>query len=372
MNNVDVIDWKVAGTHAPWLRERTIYLTKHGSQAYGTSLPTSDLDLRGICIAPREYYHGFDLKFEQYAPKAATKAEDDPPDLCIFELRKFMKLSAVCNPNALEIIFTSPEDHLFVTPLAEKLFENRNLFLSRMALRTFSGYATGQMHRIEGHYRWIKDPPKAPPQRADFKLSPNPEIPTNQMEAISAGIQKQLDRWNLNFLQDLEPAYRIEIKDAMFEMLAEMQIHQDQLWVGAARMVFGFNDNFIEYLARERSYQAAVKTWKSYQNWLKTRNEARAALERKYHFDTKHAMHLVRLLRMCREVLTTGTLTVKRPDAEELLAIRHGAWTYDQLVEWSNVQYRELTKVALTSILPAKPDNRALDRLCLELVEASF
>ena len=333
-------------------------------------MPTSDLDIRGICIAPKEYYHGYDLRFEQTASPVADE-ENDAPDFLVFELRKFMKLAAVCNPNALEIIFTSPEDRLLMTPLAERLFEHRDMFLTRLAQRTFAGYAASQMHRIEGHYRWLKNPPKGKPERQDFELPPSPEIPTEQMEAVQASIRKKLDHWQLGFLEGLEPAYRIEIKETMSEMLTEMKIAMDDLWVGAARSL-GCSDNFIELMAKERTYTAKMREWKQYQKWLATRNPQRAALEAKWGYDTKHAMHLVRLLRMCREVLTDGVLNVRRPDAEELLAIRHGAWTYEQLVAWADEQNRELAQIALTSLLPAKPNNRALDALCISLVESAL
>mgnify|MGYP001607055563 CR=1 FL=1 len=46
----------------------------------------------------------------------------------------------------------------------------------------------------------------------------------------------------------------------------------------------------------------------------------------------KHAMHLVRLMRMCKEILITCEVVVKRPDREELLAIRNGAWSYYKLI----------------------------------------
>ena len=181
-------DWSLPKEKVPWIKERTIYLTKHGSHAYGTSLPTSDLDIRGICIAPKEYYLGYNRNFEQVSSSVAC--EDDDPDYVIFDLRKFMRLASVSNPNALEIIFTEPEDRLLVTPAMEKLFAARNLFLSRLALRTFSGYAASQMRRIRNHYRWLKSPPKKKPERSGFGLGPKPEIPTEQMEAINAGIQK--------------------------------------------------------------------------------------------------------------------------------------------------------------------------------------
>ena len=58
------------------------------------------------------------------------------------------------------------------------------------------------------------------------------------------------------------------------------------------------------------------------------------ALEAAHGYDTKHGAHLVRLLRMGREIVETGSVHVWRGDrdADELLAIRAGAWSYDRLM----------------------------------------
>ena len=58
-------------------------------------------------------------------------------------------------------------------------------------------------------------------------------------------------------------------------------------------------------------------------------------MEKTFGFDTKHASHLVRLLRMCREILETGEVNVLRKDSEELRAVRKGGITYDELVDWA-------------------------------------
>ena len=55
-----------------------------------------------------------------------------------------------------------------------------------------------------------------------------------------------------------------------------------------------------------------MKHWDSYQTWKTHRNPARAELERQHGYDTKHAMHLIRLMRMGLEVLETGDLGVRR------------------------------------------------------------
>ena len=136
----------------------------------------------------------------------------------------------------------------------------------------------------------------------------------------------------------------------------------------AAARALGYSTNFIELLDIERRYTSKMREWNQYQEWLRTRNAARAELEAANGYDTKHGMHLVRLMRMCREILETGRVLVRRPDAEELLEIRAGAWTYERLIEWAEVQDRELTELGKLSKLPKSPDRVALDALCVEMV----
>ena len=83
-------------------------------------------------------------------------------------------------------------------------------------------------------------------------------------------------------------------------------------------------------------------------------------------------MHLVRLLRMCREILESGKVIVKRPDRDELLAIRGGAWTYDALVSWADAQEADMQTLYEKSPLQHAPDVKRLDALCIELVESMW
>lgn len=350
----------------PWLGERTVYLTRHGSMAYGTSTPSSDLDLRGICVAPKHYYMGFTHTFEQ-------AVQHEPVDLTISELRKFMKLAADANPNALEILYTDPSDWLHVRPVMELLFANRDLFLSTKAKHTFSGYARSQLKRIRGHYRWLKNPPTAPPTRAEFGLPERTVIPADQLAAAQAAIAKQVDEWSWRELEHVDPATKQAIQDEFDRRLVAItQWHydkvEDNVWLSAARTI-GLDENFIRLMDLERQYTAKLREWQQFLNWKKTRNPARAELEAKWGFDVKHAMHLVRLTRMCRELLTTGEVKVRRPDAAELLEIRNGAWTYEQLLEYSDREDAELEELAKTSKLPRQPDRAKLDKLCVEIIE---
>jgi hypothetical protein len=344
----------------PWLADRTILLTLHGSHAYGTSLPTSDYDLKGVAVPTAPYFLGFNKVFEQAESK-------DPYDTVIYDVRKFCNLAADCNPNIIEVLWTEPSDYLVLTQQGEELLSHRKAFLSRKAKHTFSGYALSQLKRINTHYKWLVAPPAAPPTRAEYGLPERTLIPADQLAAAQAAIKKQLDSWELD-LSALAPS-QIQHIESQLSSFLEDQIKNDR-WILAARNI-GYDENFIMLLDRERQYNGRMKEWQQYQNWKATRNEARASLEAQFGYDTKHAGHLVRLLRMCREILTTGEVKVKRPDAQELLAIRHGAWKYEELVEWAKKEDEALSAMEKQcSILPKSPDREAIDKVCVKIVES--
>jgi hypothetical protein len=345
-----------------WLKARTIYLTRHGSHAYGTNTPTSDMDCKGFAIPPREYFLGFLQRFEQ--------AEVQGSDFVIYDLRKFVYLAAECNPSIIEVLWTDPSDHLIVAPLAERVLAERAAFLSQKARHTFAGYAASQLKRIRTHHRWIMHPPSEPPSRAEFGLPERAVIPKDQLSAAQALITKKLDEWNIDF-ENVAEGERVAALDRFSSILAEMQLHAEGRYQAAGRAV-GYDANFLELLDKERAYRSKQNEWEQFQHWKKTRNPTRAALEEKFGFDTKHAMHLVRLMRMCREILETGRVVVRRPDAEELLSIRYGAWTYEQLEAWAASEDKGLDEVMKRSPLPRAPNRAKLDELCVSLVEEAL
>ncbi|MDQ7825280.1 MAG: nucleotidyltransferase domain-containing protein [Candidatus Eremiobacteraeota bacterium] len=121
------------------------------------------------------------------------------------------------------------------------------------------------------------------------------------------------------------------------------------------------------HLDAEHHYQAAIKHWNHYLAWRRNRNAARAKLEELYGYDTKHAMHLCRLLVMGQEILATGEVLVKRPDAEWLKRIRQGAMSYEELVQWSSQQEALLPRLMNESPLPEEPDIEAAEELVIAL-----
>ena len=133
-------------------------------------------------------------------------------------------------------------------------------------------------------------------------------------------------------------------------------------WAAAGRYKFPDHD-------AQRAYQDALKHWKLYQKWVRERNPARAELERRYGYDTKHAMHLLRLLKTGMEILETGEVHVLRPDRDWLRAVREGLLTYEELLALAGEYEGRLARLRETSPLPAEPDAAAAEALVIELQE---
>lgn len=98
------------------------------------------------------------------------------------------------------------------------------------------------------------------------------------------------------------------------------------------------------------------------------RNPQREALEAAHGYDTKHAMHLVRLLRMGRELLRDGTMAVRRPDHLELRAIRDGALSFEALEALAAATHAEVAEERRRSALPEEPDLARIDALVVPLL----
>jgi len=67
--------------------------------------------------------------------------------------------------------------------------------------------------------------------------------------------------------------------------------------------------------------------------------------------------------------METGHLTVLRPDAQELLAIRNGAWSYEKVIDYVQKMETKLDEIEERSPLPANTDKVAINQLYHETME---
>lgn len=371
------------------LAPRTLFLTLAGSQAHGTARDGSDVDLRGVCIAPLAVRLSLFGGFEQaegplegaLAAEALPRLRAHPTasrglgvktECVVFDVAKLVGLCAVANPNALEILFADEADWILERPAWRRLHAARSAFLTRKVEQTFSGYALAQLKKIRTHRSWLLDPPAARPTRAAFGLPEHggtlsPDDRNRIEESLAEAIRA-------HGIGDIEmPGHtRIALEERLAALqrdvlgAAEDELEDRQREVAGRSL--GLSRELLAALTAERRYRAAMKHWESYRRWQRERNPDRAGLERRHGYDTKHAMHLVRLMRMGLEALATGELRVRRPDAEELVAIRDGALPFDRLLEESARLQAEMRRAAAATALPEEVDRQLVDRLVLDLV----
>ena len=280
----------------PFWERNLIYRVVIGSQAYGLANAQSDLDTCGVCIPPRRYLLGL-TPFEQQVTHGTER------DTVVYALVKFAWLALECNPNIIEALYVEPGHILYCNAYGERLRAARQLFLTRQAGQTFSGYAISQLRRLERHHRWLVHPPEHQPTQEEF-----------------GG-------------RATEGRYKFPDHDS------------------------------------EATYRSALKHWNHYQVWRRDRNPARAELEARYGYDTKHAMHLLRLLRMGMEILETGEVHVYRPDREWLLGVRNGLLEYEELLALAAEYEARLAILQAASTLPEAPEVEQVEALVIALQE---
>lgn len=343
-----------------YVNSNTIALMLAGSHAYGTNTPESDIDLRGVMIPKdKKYYMGFQSHFEQYSESA-------PEDLIIYDMRKAFSLMADCNPNMIELLFTDEKYHRILKPKWRKVIEHRDKFISKKARFSYTGYSFAQMKRIRTSRGWLLSPPKKKPERSDFGLPDKTVVSKDEVGAFQ-WILANLLKNSVDYL-NFSDSTREEL--ASVNLIGQIQSKgiPDEIFTQVQK-VTGASDEWMVAMQMEHKYINAKRHWNSYRDWKNNRNKKRAEMEAKFGFDGKHALHLVRLIRMGKEILSTGKVIVHRPDKDELLAIKNGAWTYEQLEEYAEKMQTEIELIYKTSKLQDKPDRVFLDNLCTEIID---
>lgn len=347
-----------------------IFATIHGSRAYGLDTSTSDTDIKAIALPPKAVIFNLFNKFEQSENNPIIEEKfghvknplNPKIESVIYSVEKFLILAAQVNPNIIEILFTDPLFHLEVSELGRFLWGNRHLFVSARAKFTFEGYAIAQLKKIERHRKWIENPRVERPKREDFGLPPEKIKGMGEVESL---IKKQIDSWVLSDF-GLEESERWKFKEKCFEVInyvsgknVDWDNWPQNYWEGALAKIsdtYNLREEIIQIITRENEYARELKNYESFINWQKTRNPERQKLEEKFKYDTKHACHLVRLLKMGAEILETGEVRVFREDREELLNIRNGGLTYDALMEYSEKLSANLAKSYQNTKLPRSVD----------------
>ena len=299
------------------LGKRIVLLGLGGSYAYGTNNDNSDIDFRGITLNLPSDLLGL-TEFEQY--------EDAHTDTVIYSFNKIVKLLLECNPNTCEILGLDENQYLIKTSLGQEIIDNKKIFISKRAAKSFGGYAGAQLRRL---------------QNAIARDSmPQPE----REQHILNSVRNALDDFNRRY-QDMDSgSINLYIDRAVTNGL------QTEIFVDA-------NYSHLPLRDYEKMFSTMNMVIREYDK-IGKRNK-----KKDDNHLNKHAMHLIRLFMMAIDILDKGEIkTHRRDDLELLLKIRGGGFQkedhtftsefYDILAHYES----ELERATKESTLPDNPD----------------
>lgn len=126
-----------------------------GSKSYGIISNSSDYDIIGVVIPPKEqiYHHltgmvpGFGPEPSKFKNFVAHHIGEY--DINLVEIVKFFNLCAENNPNMLEILFIEESLIMVNSDQSALIRENRLDFLNKNAYFKFTGYAKSQRNKLK-------------------------------------------------------------------------------------------------------------------------------------------------------------------------------------------------------------------------------
>lgn len=304
---------------------KIVFLALGGSYAYGTNVETSDIDVRGIALrSSEEILLGED--FEQFT--------DVETDTVIYSFDKMCKLLSMCNPNTIEILGVRSEDILYMDETGQKLLENKQIFLSKRAIRSFGGYANAQLHRLKN--RSVRGMDDSEREKHILKSIENASILLKERYQESGdGIRLYIDE-AVN--QDMDT-----------EIFMDVSLQHYPLR--------DYKDYWAEMNSIVKSYK---KIGKRNSNAF-SRNKC-----------SKHCMHLIRLYFMLFDIMERQVVQTYRPEREFLLQIRNGLFfdgdiPKEELFVYVDKLEKRAEYLEEYTALPDLPDEEKIRRLRMDV-----
>lgn len=243
--------------HRKALPEGLILLGFRGSIAHEMYIPQEDpnsiddKDVMGVFINPLDHYFGTRVKEHH---ESFVKEWD-----CVsYEIKKFVLLLGKANPNVISLLWVEPKHYILMMELGQRLIQHRDLFSTKKAYHSFTGYAYDQLHRM---------------------------------------------------------------------------------------------------------------THGAYEGYM---GDKRKKLVEKFGYDSKNAAHLIRLLRMGIEFLNEGVLYVARKDAKQLLEIKRGEWSLEQVRKEADKLFARAEEAYDKCKLPNSPNWDKINELLVEILQDYF
>jgi hypothetical protein len=370
-----------------------LYLTIRGSNAYGTNIPTSDIDFAGVFIQSHD-----DILGNKYV----EQINDSTNDTVIYELRRFLELCGTNNPNILELLNTPSDCIIYKNDIFDSVLEHRDDFLTKICSGSFGGYAKTQIGKAKGQNKkqnWEKDKVS----RKDlldfcYVLDGEKSVPFksskfgSEYKPFINFLHKKYDvrkfgLVNIPHGKDLYALYYSDKTGARFSngrIIRTKVLYKGLVKVGES--VDGIDNYGISNQLRlssipkgEKSiativynkdgYTKHCKDYREYQEWLQKRNLQRW-VDVKSHdqkIDGKNMMHCYRLVQMAREIAEGKGVIVRRENAAELISIRRGELDLQTLIDFVESEIVQIDMLFKKSNLPDFVDIKLVNKLIIKI-----
>ncbi len=361
------------------VREKGRLLVKvaAGSQSFGLSTATSDVDIHGVYVL---------FSSERIKHEAPMQIADKTNDEVYWDITKFLTELNAANPQALEMLY-APRHCVFVGWEFLQEIRSRFDFLTMRCNKSFCEYARGQVDRAKGLNKKVFDPqPKDRPRFVDFIYVLDGNLATPLMTWIPqhySGNPEDVQRWfSIARIDHADSTYAmyyqkkpflISVREIVRKCLSKLvkQVRQlpEHTWrwgYGVVRDVNRSDDvqtNSIpkgltpvaHIFVNRNDFTRKCKKWHEYWDWVQRRNEERynTTIKHGQGYDAKNIMHCVRLLLTAYGIATEHTVPVYRADKnictkvcmeynkhpydndrDFLLAIKRGEWSFEDVINY--------------------------------------
>jgi len=341
------------------MTQKIIFKALVGSRAYGTQLPTSDTDYKGIYVQNSK-----DLLSINNYMELLTINKDE----CYYEIKKFIELLNVANPTILELLW-SPEDCIISKdPIFDLILEHKQMFLTKQCAKSFGGYAAAQIKKATGldkKQNWEMDKViRKEPLDFAYTILNGKTLPIKVYLNELGLLQENCGLAKLNHAKDCYALYYDKDKNIGYKGIVGENSNELRL------SNIPKNENMLVSIYYNiEGYSSHCKDYKEYKEWLEKRNITRY-VDVKNHgqkIDGKNLMHCIRLLEMAEEIAEQGVLNVRRPNPEYLISIRKGAYNLKELVNIANSKVEKLDDLYKKSSLADKVNEDFLNDLLYEI-----
>ena len=358
---------------------RLIYEVMVGSHSYGLNVATSDEDFKFIYID----------SLEDILSDNSTTQINVTDDYVGYEIGRYLELLRKQNPNIIEILYTNDRFIKYCHPLFwENIIFNRESFISNKVAFSFGEYALTQIKKAQGTNKKFMNPmDKERKTLLDFCW-----VGEGQGSIPLKNVIGNYPQWLFGCvaIDHMKNCYHLFSDTAakMAYSCNEDETVRDFIYInrkyngiedkdGVQIKLSSTHKNDIPiclFYCNVEGYSKYCKDYKEYWDWVEARNTARFVenSEPGMNYDRKNMMHCHRLLDMAIEILSGQGVNVLRSNREELLGIRNGQATYQELVDKANIKKNKLDELYKTTTLPELCDKSMMDTHLMKLRKAFY